>query len=167
MKLNKFFNKEGFDISVVNLEDKHFKEARDYDTKINELDLMKTANYTNCSIPDRYYKGYLGELAFHLYLIKHNIDHVWNTNTLGVSDNGDFIINGKSFDIKTTGVSHYENFLVSTAQMKHYRDYYVFAKIVDTKVLFFGLLTNSEVNKLPIHEFAENNTCYYGDFKAL
>ena len=47
------------------------------------------------------YLGYLGEAIFHDWLEEKGLTHEWQANKFGESDEYDFLIKNKRFDVKT------------------------------------------------------------------
>jgi hypothetical protein len=169
MKINEFFDAGRTDYEIVNLTDEDIQMAQEYEKKISELALMKKANYTSLSTTKRYFIGYLGELAFHKYLEKYNIDHEWNQNTSGKSDNGDFIIKNLTFDVKTSSHPNATCFIMPEAQLRHFRDYYVAIKLIEPekKVVIYGVLTSQEVKEMPVKNFGYGVQTKYQEYLTI
>lgn len=154
MKIKEFFQVGKTDCEVIQFTEEHLKMAQEYEAKIEKLALMRTKNYTGLTEKGRYYTGFLGELAFKLYLEKYGINFIWNTNTSGQSDTGDFLINNKTFDVKTASSENYQYMMFPQAQMIHNRDYYVACKLCVNKVIIYGILSRKEIETLPVKDFA-------------
>jgi hypothetical protein len=145
----------------IQITEKAKKEAREYANQIASLDLMKKDNYTQINRPDRYYIGYLGEWAFSRFLVKNNIQFKWATNASGKSDNGDFIVRGKTIDIKTASQANYKRMMTPEKQLIHRRDYYIAIKLDGDEADILGFATYEDLNQTPTEDFG------YGPTKAI
>jgi len=86
--------------------------------------------------------GYLGECIFNKWLIQNNIEKTWQNNKLGESDEYDFLIKGKKWDVKTNlrhlaieRISDTYGLCVHKDQVGLHADYYVWVLIHGTDPL--------------------------------
>jgi len=86
-----------------------------------EFDKIKTFNKFPCK---NNYIGLLGEIVFNRYLTENKIEHEWIEFVKKGYKSPDFIINGKTFDLKTTKSS------VMWFQKPIY-DVYIYAQVND------------------------------------
>lgn len=125
--------------------------ARQWSDKVLSSNTVKnTQNYTNLSVPDRYYIGYLGEIALWRLLHENKKKYVYEPTTNGKSDSGDFFVFNKEkqldIDIKVSDKSYASKLLVGKAQYnRKQHDYYIGGKIVDNSAEIYGYCTSEEL----------------------
>lgn len=114
----------------------HIEQAKAEQAK---FDAQKTHDKFTCNTN---YIGYLGELVFNDYLKNKSIDYSWNTFTKQGWDEPDFIINGKTIDLKTTFSD------VMWIQQEKF-DYYIYAQINKNQTLLKikGWMTKQEITE--------------------
>jgi hypothetical protein len=98
--------------------------------------------------------GYLGEIGFAEYLSKKEIKFKTD-DCLYRSDEYDFNINNKIFDVKTTYFLNYSCFsyvLVNKQQIESSKsDYYVFALLHLGDIDLIGFISKEDIKKLPLN----------------
>ena len=145
------------------------EKASNWAEKIFKTSTLKNReNYTGLEAQDRYYCGYLGELAFLEYLKREGKQTTYKVKTDGNSDSGDFITVGaitgqpKSVDVKTACKEFHEKIMLPQSQLKkHRRDYYVGVKLVGDEAEIWGYcLANHFMVENYGFNRAEVPTCY-------
>lgn len=118
----------------MNVPDEIIEQAKE---EMLEFDKQKTYNKFVCN---HNYIGLLGEMMFNQYLNENNIPHTWVQFTKKGWNQPDFIINGKTVDIKTT----YSDSLWFTSPKF---DVYVLCKLTkDDKVIDIqGYITKEDI----------------------
>lgn len=105
-------------------------------------------------------KGFLGELAFTIYLQGQNISFE-KDDVVGRKDRFDFFILGLTVDVKTMdylSVKHTDQVFVNKQQcLEHsYEDVFVFAMIKRDTVCLLGWLSMKEIKELDVREDIEH-----------
>lgn len=131
------------------------QEARESQKKVAESGLFDTPNYTGLSEEDRFYYGYLGEWGFAQFLIKHKIPFEWDNKYTGHIDNGDFIIHGKVYDVKTATKPGYKNLMFPKKQLKHKRDFYIGCRLDGNYIEVVGLICRKKIEKITPKDFGK------------
>jgi len=105
-----------------------------------EFDSQKTWDKYKCN---NNYLGYLGEKMFHEWMDKMKIPHIWKQFMKQATDEPDFIINGKSFDLKTT-------FGLKLRLREPKFDYYIFSRVTDEvkEHLLIGYIAKEKLIRL-------------------
>ena len=111
-------------------------KARKLAAKVNRVVSKFGPNYTGLEAQERYFNGYLGELAFLNWLRENKIKSIYTPKIKGKSAAGDFILFGmvtgqkKTVDVKTASKAFHRNIMLPEAQMeRHKKDYYIGVKI--------------------------------------
>ncbi len=111
-------------------------KARKLAGKANKEVSKLGPNYTGLEAQERYYNGYLGELAFLSWLREKEIKAIYTPRIKGKSDAGDFILFGmitglrRTVDVKSASKAFHANIMLPEAQMeRHKKDYYIGIKI--------------------------------------
>lgn len=148
------------------LTDKIKSKAREWADKISKTrTLTHYSNYTRLNIDDRYYYGYLGEIAFWKVLHDHHSNYKYEPKFDGKSDGCDFIVNGKKVDVKTASKSTYRNIMLPKSQwVSKYRDYYVGVQINGDEAIIHGYCTHSDFKE---SEFGRGVVTMYNSFDSL
>lgn len=117
--------------------DEVIKAKRD----IKLFDEQKTYNKFNCSYN---YIGLLGEMVLHRYLKENNIEHEWIEFIKKGVCQPDFIINGRTVDLKTSRTN------ALYVQERNPHDIYLAAQIDkdDSVLVVHGWILNKQINKV-------------------
>lgn len=95
-------------------------------------------NYTGISIDDRFYIGYLGELAFQKLLHDANKQYSYVPTTDGKAGGADFVVIAHrelEIEIKTTAHPNAEHILIPQKQFELYiYDIYIGVQIIEDKI---------------------------------
>jgi hypothetical protein len=133
--------------------------------------LPPTANYTHISARDRFYIGYLGELAFAELVKGKKVTH--NINTSGSSQDEDFYAYcktvDKKIDIKSTNHPNGRYIMIPKKQFdKNKATIYVGIKLTDDEAEIWGWCFSSSL-ELKEEGFIENNPqpVYYKELSKL
>jgi hypothetical protein len=148
---------------IIKITDQAKEEARIYAEAIKGRGISDIGNYTNISVNDRFYIGYLGEWAFNQFLILKDFKSkvTWSREADGMADSGDFFFDNKIIDIKTASQHYYKNIMTPLAQFeKHKRDYYVAVKLnqIESTAEIVGYVNYDELKKAPISDFGHGAT---------
>ena len=120
-------------VKKIKITDNAIRESLEYQSRVMKNPIMNTPNHTGISSINRYAIGYIGEWAFNEWLMENNVDGNWNPQSNGLSDKHDFLINGKTIDIKTGSNIDYKLLMFPQTQLlKKTNDFYV-GVIVDLK----------------------------------
>jgi len=122
---------------IIKIKEEEIKQAKE---QIKEFDKIKIYNKFPCK---NNYIGILGEIVFNRYLNERNIAHKWVKFVKKGYNTPDFVINGKTFDIKTTRSS------VMWFQKPIYNVYiYAYINENDTILNIKGWTTKKIIEKL-------------------
>lgn len=143
---------------IVEITDKMKQKAREWSNNVLDSSIKYHSNYTGISKEDRYYFGYLGELAFWKVLYQNNKEYQYEPKFDGLSDDRDFFIfikgKKKKVDIKTASKGFYKNIMLPKKQwLKKKSDYYIGIRLEGDTANIFGYCKHSN--------FKEQNT--FGD----
>lgn len=153
--------------------------ARSWSNLILRADRMRnTPNYTGLSMPDRYYIGFLGELAFAQWLDGHHVPYTHRVCLSGQSSANEFSIDSRdagtmSVEIKTGSVATHRHFMYPAAQTNKCGDVNVGARVemnaVDGAILrLMGWLNRSEAEHLPVRELrVRTRSTTYENMRAM
>lgn len=104
--------------------------AKQYADRVASHFTAQDRNYTGLSFDDRWYIGYLGELVFREYVDFLGVDYKYSLKTDGKADDSEFVVCGKTCDVKTAGKAFHTRIMLPKAQIaRHKSDYYIGVKI--------------------------------------
>ena len=132
--------------------------AREWNDKILSTGLASTPNYTGFRTPERFFHGYLGELAVASCLDANGIIYRHRVSLTGRSDDADFDVwihgEQKKLEVKTGSKQSYRFFIMPEKQ-KVEADIYVGARINaedPCEVELMGALSRDEVLACPVDD---------------
>ncbi len=138
------------------------EKADRYQETIKSKDWIKEGgNYTHLEKTTAFTDGRLAELAFETYLIQNRIPYKYLGNDEGISDNGDFRIDGEIIDIKF--VPTYGKYFLHNAsewERTTQKDIYI-PVMVDRQKLkgrILGYFTRQDVREMGITAIANYNS---------
>lgn len=122
---------------LVALSGEEVKLARKLSDRIAKTPTMTLRNYTGLSMADRYFNGFLGEIAMKRWLEGAGVNHEWKPKTDGKSHAGDFTVYRKGqplkLDVKTASKGYYTKCMFPEVQFRAHRvDIYVCARVNTT-----------------------------------
>lgn len=139
------------------------ERSRAWESSIQSTATMKTENYVPIKNAERYFIGYLGELALETVLYSANIRFDYKPRLDGIADCGDFTVyrHGRpnSADVKTAAKEFHQNFMIPEAQRaKHRSDLYIGARLTHNTVQIIGWMTRRDCENLPVDVFHTDKT---------
>lgn len=143
------------------------RAARQWADTIMATDTMLTPNYTGISTPDRFFIGYLGELAVAAFLQMNDCRHRHRVDTRGRSCDSEFVVwrrDGRpaKLEVKCASSPMHTRLMMPAAQRLD-GDVYVGCRLEHSsaegaEVSVHGWLTRAEVRALPVRTFATYST---------
>lgn len=133
--------------------------------------LKDTPNYTGFSEKNRYFNGFLGELAFEKFLKAYKIKYTYEVKLDGKSQGSDFVIilhRPLQVEIKTSAHPNATQLLIPEKQLNHRSfDMYVGIKLQDTLAKIYGYCFKDELGFKPEGYNSAKIPTYYRDFNKL
>lgn len=143
--------------------------ARAY-AKLVTVNLKRTPNYTGLSAPDRFFHGYLGELAVRHYARMLGLRHRYRVITDGNSQRSEFLLawgdSGRVFglEVKTASKAWHQKVMLPAAQKLDFeillavRLAHVDEDRGECEATIHGWLTPEDVRALPVGTFPPHTT---------
>lgn len=141
---------------TITITDEAKNEAQMYEDAVGATRTLRHSNYTKINQPHRYYYGYIGEWAFNEFLKEKGVEAVWNRKADGLADSGDFVLDGKTIDVKTASKPEYRMLMFPNVQ-KHPRDLYVGVRLNGETAEIWGY---TDINALKTKDFGYGLTKY-------
>jgi len=108
------------------------------------------------SIFQRFYQGYLGEIAFNKFLIANKVKDkiLWSRDGDETAGKGDFSFGEKIIDVKTATQNFHIRLMIPVAQYNRFKcAYYVALKRENNKIVVKGYATAEDLEKAEIGDF--------------
>lgn len=155
----------------VEFDEEMVAEARRLEARVKKTRTLQGRHPDGLEEPDRYFIGYLGELAFARLLTEAGRWFKWAPRTDGKADNGDFTVSHRGvswcLDVKTASKPHYTRLMMPKTQLERVGravDIYVAARVL-RPILGGPIREGSEVEFhgwVCRHDFLRNAEVYEG-----